>query len=361
MKRLLKIILRVVIFAIVAVLLFAVGYIAYVFASYKRIDDNVKCDIVNKTEEQVETNKEYTFVTYNVGFGAYCQDFTFFMDGGKESRARSKELMLELIDGAGNLVKTYDPDFIAFQEVDINSTRTFNYNQVDELAGIFNTYSYTYAVNYDSAYLLYPITKPHGKSKSSLMTLSKFKMEDSLRRQLPISTSFTKILDLDRAFDVVRYKVGEHELVIINTHMSAYGGSDEIRTSQMTMVFETMQSEYEKGNWVICAGDFNHDFTGNSTETLNPGVGVQDYGWAQPFPIDLLNQYTGLVRQTNYNNGELKPTCRNNDVPYVVGNQVFIVDGFITSVNVEVTSLENISTDFIYSDHNPVVMKFILK
>ena len=52
---------------------------------------------------------------------------------------------------------------------------------------------------------------------------------------------------------------------------------------------------------------------------------------------------------------------RNCDVPYKKGNFTLIVDGFMVSENVEVTYLENIQKDFVYSDHNPVVMKFRLK
>ena len=63
----------------------------------------------------------------------------------------------------------------------------------------------------------------------------------------------------------------------------------------------------------------------------------------------------------SYNDGKINPTCRNCDVPYKEGNFTIIVDGFIVSDNVTVTSLENVVTGFVYSDHNPVVMKFKLK
>ena len=33
----------------------------------------------------------YRVASYNIGFGAYSNDYSFFMDGGKESRARSPE------------------------------------------------------------------------------------------------------------------------------------------------------------------------------------------------------------------------------------------------------------------------------
>lgn len=359
MTKVLKKILKFICILIGIVVLSVIIYASYVVISYHRIEDKTNCEIVNNNDAIVDVNKEYTIVTYNIGFGAYCQDYTFFMDGGKESRARSKDSVIDLVTGAGDLVKSFDPDFVLFQEVDINSTRSYHVNQIDLLAGIFKDYNYTYAINYDSAYLPVPPIKPHGKSKSSLCVFSKEKIDSSLRRSLPISTSFSKFLDLDRCYDVVRFSLGDKDLVIYNAHLSAYGGTDEIRTGQMTMLFEDMQQEFDKGNYCICGGDFNHDFTGISTQDLNGGATV-DFGWAQPFPIDLLNNYTGLKRQIGYNEGLIKPTCRNCDEPYEIGNFTIIVDGFITTTNITVTSLENIVTDFVYSDHNPVVLKFKL-
>lgn len=71
--------------------------------------------------------------------------------------------------------------------------------------------------------------------------------------------------------------------MLFNVHLSAYGGSDEIRAAQMNMLFGDMLAEYQKGNYVVCGGDFNHDFTGNSTQVLNGGE-MTDFGWAAALP-----------------------------------------------------------------------------
>ena len=42
---------------------------------------------------------EYTALTYNIGFGAYTPDFSFFMDGGESSWAKSKESVLDTVQG----------------------------------------------------------------------------------------------------------------------------------------------------------------------------------------------------------------------------------------------------------------------
>lgn len=344
---------------LVTLLTIVLGYVLYVVCSYSRIDDFQKLDVAGVAiYDKVSLNKEYTIMTQNLGFGAYEQDYTFFMDGGKESRARSAENVVKNIYEGLTKIKSYDTDFILLQEVDIDGTRSHHVNQFDLISESFDSSSIVCAINYDSAYLMYPFFEPHGANVSSIVTVSNHTITSSLRRSLPISTSFSKFLDLDRCFSVSRVNVENgKELIIINAHTSAYGGSDEIRDNQIKMIATVMEEEYKKGNYVICGGDFNHDFTGDSSFKLNGDD--SDFGWAQPFPIELFP--SGFERCINYQDNKIIPTCRNNDVPYKEGNFSVIVDGFIVSPNVECVLVENIYTAFTYSDHCPVRMIFTLK
>ena len=355
-----KVLLKIISLVLILAVLTAATYLMYVIVTYDRIEDNQHLVVDGKAEKnEVKIGQEYTIITQNLGFGAYTQDFTFFMDGGKESRAESKESVIECIDMGIDTVSSFDPDFILFQEVDIDSTRSYHVDQYALLSEAFSDYSRVKAINYDSAYLMYPILEPHGASYSSMATFSRFNIQSSLRRSFPISTSLSKFLDLDRCYSVSRVMTDNgKELVIYNVHSSAYGGSDEIRTAQMTMLMNDMKAEYDKGNYVICGGDFNHDFTGDSTQKLNDGMGTLDFGWAQPFPDELIPD--GFSRAITYS-GEYNPTCRDCDIPYERGNFTIIVDGFIVSDNVRIVEVENILTDFTYSDHAPVVMKFVLE
>ena len=281
------------------------------------------------------------------------------MDGGEKSWAESEESVITCINGAIDTVKQYSPDYVMFQEVDFDSTRSYHIDQRRMLRDAFSDFSSSFAINYHSAFLMYPFTEPHGASNAGILTLSRQNITSSLRRSLPISESFSKFLDLDRCYSISRVPVENgKELVLFNVHLSAYGGSDEIRAAQMNMLFSDMKKEYDKGNYCVTGGDFNHDFTGDSTQKLNGGMSV-DFGWAQPFPEEFLPE--GIIRCDSYSKEELSPTCRNCDIPYEKGNFTIIVDGFLVSANVNVTYLENISTDFKYSDHNPVVLKFELE
>lgn len=357
--KVLKKIIKISAIALCVILAIVVAYVLYVVLTYSRIPDKVELTPEGEARYGIiETGREYTVVTQNLGFGAYTPDFTFFMDGGTESRAKSKESVVESIEKGARRVAALEPDFILFQEVDLDSTRSYHTDQYSMLRDYFKGFSSVSAQNYDSAFLMYPIFDPHGASKSSIATFSSVEITSSLRRSLPISESFSKFLDLDRCYSVTRIPVDSgKELLLYNVHASAYGGSNEIRAAQMTMLLDDMRQEYEKGNYVVCGGDFNHDFTGSSSKDLN-GESA-DFGWAQPFPEEYIPD--GFSRCINYKDGNIQPTCRNCDIPYEEGNFTIIVDGFIVSDNVECVFVENVHTGFEYSDHNPVVLRFRLK
>lgn len=356
MKRFLKIIGII----LLIIVLFVVGYLGFVWVTYDRIEDYQTLSVEsNKSGNVASPGEEYTIVSQNMGFGAYTKDFTFFLDGGTESRAASPESVKECFDKGLTIIDSLNPDIVLFQEIDEKATRSYKIDQRELIKTGLKDSSSVYARNYNSAYLLYPITKPHGKSISGIMTVSDFEITSGIRRQLMVSDSFSKLLDLDRCYSICRIPVSNgKELVVYNVHMSAYGGNEEIRTSQFSQVCNDMKAEYDKGNYVVCGGDFNCDFTDDSVKKLNLVDYSLDVGWAKPMKVECIPD--GIRRCIDYSTDELLPTCRNCDIPYEEGNFTIIVDGFMTSDNVEVTYLENVQTGFEYSDHMPVVMKFKL-
>lgn len=354
MKRAVKIILTVVL-----VLVLIVGaYVAYVFIDYYRLDDNIALTVTQNSENTAETDTEYRIITYNIGFGAYSADYSFFMDGGEYSRAYSKDAVLANTAGVIANIQKQEPDFVFVQEVDTNSTRSYGVDQSAKIASAFGDYSNVFAQNYDSPYLFYPFLSPHGKSVSGIMTLADFSIDSSLRRSLPIETSVMKLVDLDRCYSVTRIPLNNGaELCLYNVHLSAYTSDGTIAVEQIKMLLEDMENEYAAGNYIVCGGDFNKDMLGNSASVFGvPG----EYTWAQPFPTELLSNNFYLV--STYNGNESVPSCRNTDAPYIKGETfVITVDGFIVSENVEVISAEVLDAGFLYSDHNPVMMDFILR
>ncbi|MCQ2982625.1 MAG: endonuclease/exonuclease/phosphatase family protein [Treponemataceae bacterium] len=355
MKKWLKGILAV----LLLIVLIVVGYVAYVFFTYDRIPDNVALTPeAGGTRSAVTPGVRYSILTQNIGFGAYTDDFTFFMDGGKESRARSPESVEDCLNQAAATLGAYASDFILFQEVDTDSTRSFHMDQYAMLKDAFPGYSTTFAENFHSAYLFWPLLEPHGASKAGVTTFSRADITSGLRRSIPISESFSKLFDLDRCYSISRVPVSNgKELVLFNVHLSAYGAGANIKEQQLVKLFGDMSAEYEKGNYVICGGDFNADWTGDSRKILYP-YDYPEAGWTMPFPDSLIP--AGITKCVSYSSGKIQPTARDCDRPYKPGNFTLIVDGFFVSENVTVDYLENVQTGFTYSDHCPVYMRFTL-
>ncbi len=354
----------IVILAIVVVL---AAYIIYLYASYYRIEDNKELQVETVSDstqagDALTTGEKYSALTYNIGFGAYTPDFSFFMDGGKSSWAKSKDSVKETIKGAGELVASKDPDFALIQEIDLDATRSYHVNEYSILKETIPAYNCVFAQNYDSAFLFYPFTQPHGKSKAGLALFSKYPVTGSLRRSFPISTSFTKFFDLDRCYSISRGPVDNgKELVIFELHMSAYGNSDAIREGQIQMLREDMQKEYEAGNYVICGGDFNHDLKAEDTASDDS---TETESWAYPFPRSELPEHFSfcLDQLSGDEKNNLWNSARNADMEYVPGETYTVtLDGFIISDNVKCTKYENINTGYSYSDHDPVYMEFQLE
>ncbi|MGM9658052.1 MAG: endonuclease/exonuclease/phosphatase family protein [Eubacteriales bacterium] len=354
-KKVLSAALKVLLAAAAAAVAAFIVYFIYLLCAYHRLDDNIVLDISGSSDiGTAETGTEYTVMTWNLGFGAYSSDFSFFMDGGDYSRARSADEVNSNISHCASLAAELAPDFLLLQEIDTDSDRSMHIDETEILAPYFDGYYSVFAQNYDSPYLFYPFSCPHGASRSGVLTFSRFSVTSSLRRSLPVETGFSRFLDLDRCYSVTRIPVSDgSELCLYNIHLSAYTTDGTIADEQLEMLVSDMVAEYNSGNYIVCGGDFNKDLPGNSAEIF--GVTGGEFTWAQPIPDGIIPESLSLVACVN------APSCRNADSPYTAGSSfVLTVDGFIVSDNVTVVSSAVIDDSFVCSDHNPVVMTFIL-
>ena len=357
MKKTMKFVLKLIILILIIVL----AYVAYVFIDYYRLPDNeVLTSVVleDNPYEKVNIEEEYQITSWNIGFAAYLKDYGFFMDGGTESRAYSKESVEKNMNDISSKLKGYDSDFYFIQEVDFDSTRSYHVDERIPIISSLNDYSYTFAQNYDSPYLFYPILKPHGSSKSGILTFSRWNITESIRRSLPVQKDFAKLLDLDRCYSINRVPTNNgKELILINFHLSAYTTDETIVTKQIETLNANLKEELEKGNYIIAGGDFNKDLLGDSSKCF--GVSGEDYSWARSYPMELIPECISLIAP--YDPENRIPSCRNADGPWDKETQFQItIDGFMISDNIECIISEVIDNDFENSDHNPVQMKFIL-
>lgn len=356
--------------AIIVALAAAVGaYVAYVALSYSRIPDNEQISVEGTAAMgKLEKGASYRALTFNIGFGAYTPDYTFFMDEGamedgsatvgEHATCVSEQSAKGTTAASVSLAKQLDADFTLLQETDRDSDRSYHVDQAGAFEQAFEGCSSVYTPNLHTAWLAYPLTDPIGSMNGGLLTLSKYEVKDAVRRSYPISESFPdKFFDLDRCFELMRIPVSgsEHELVLINSHMSAYDAGGEFRTKQLALIGSVMEEEARKGNWVIAGGDWNHALCGS--EALYPSK-QQTPSWLAVLSDDDLPEGFSVVKAKNIGS---VASCRDDDIAYEKGvTYTSTVDGFIVSSNVEAVAT-NIDNGFKSSDHNPVLLDFKLK
>lgn len=330
------------------------GYAIYVFTSSTRLPDRLQLDINGQAKQSLVTGKSYTIVTNNVGFGAYSASYSFFMDGGRYSRAYSKEEVIKNIHQASQ--QTKDADIQLFQEVDIDGTRSWHVNEAKQLSQTRKSMTRVFAQNYDSPYLFYPLNEPHGKNKSGMLTFSNFPIQSALRRSLPIDQGLSRILDLDRCYVKMVLPVHSGQsLVIYNVHLSAYSQESSTAVKQLRMLYQDMRKEKQAGHYVIAGGDFNKDLLESSAKVFGQHWKVEDNQWAKPLDKSQIPAGFKLWADDRH------PSCRNASEPYSKKNMVLTVDGFIVSDNIEVEEVKTKDVGFAYSDHQPVTLTFELK
>ena len=165
MSKVLKRVLVVLGIVVLAALLVVGGYVAYLMITYNRIADNDPVEVVNNSSAQLAKGVTYSAATYNIGFGAYTPDYTFFMDEGimedgtktvgEHATAVSRESVETCTAGAIDTLKALDVDFALLQEVDTDSTRSYGVNQKSAFEEAYPDYSSAFTSNFHSAYLAY--------------------------------------------------------------------------------------------------------------------------------------------------------------------------------------------------------------
>ncbi len=350
---------------IVVLLILVVGsYLIYVVADYSRLPDDMPLEVTSNSESVLDGEGTYSIVTYNVGFGAYSPDYTFFMDTGvmkdgketkgKYGKAISKSDVEKNIAGSIGVLSELSPDFAIIQEVDYDSTRSYKVDERSMFTGMPG-YASVFAENYHSSYLMYPLNDPHGKNNAGIVTLSKYRIDDSTRYAFPVDDGFGKFTDLDRCFSVTHVPVREKTLAVISLHMSAYDKGGVIRKQQAELLKSTLESEYAAGNYVIAGGDFNQDLIGD-LEKFPSAQNVPE--WVSSYDDEDIPEHFSIVADKNSTVG----SCRGADIKWERDyTYTCVIDGFIVSDNIDVMSVEIVDTDFAYSDHNPVRLAFEFK
>ena len=303
-----KIVIAIVIVILVILLL---GFAILVFSEYFP-EDTESLNIEGEKSKDLKIDETATIITYNLGYLSLDNTQDFFMDGGENVRPKNATTVTKNLAAVKSFIENQDADIFLFQEVDTNAKRSYNRFDVNSATRIALPSAYNWPVRA----VMY---------KNCL-----------LEQRVIIDGS-------------------DKELVVYNVHLDAYG-KEEGKTEQLDILINKMKEEYDKGNYVIAGGDFNQTFPGVDTEKF-PVVNTDNF-----VPTQMSEDY--LPEDFKFVTDLERPSSRLLNEVYsgsYDNTQLYIIDGYIVSENVDVESVETIENNFSYSDHHPVKLEVRLK
>ena len=352
MKKLLKIVLGI----LAALLALAVLLIGVLTLTEYRPADTETLAIENNRSEALPLEQPLTLLIWNIGYSALGDNADFFMDGGSMVQTADRDRVVSNMQHMAARIRELSPDLCFLQEVDRNSGRSYGIDQRYTFLDALENHAMVFACNFNSLYVPYPLP-PIGHVESGILSFSRTKIDSAVRLQLPCPFSWPlRIANLKRCLLVTRLPISgsDKELVAINLHLEAYddGAGKIAQTEQLAAL---LRAEVAKGNYVIAGGDFNQVFSGTDTGKWPLHEGM----WTP-----------GRIEESQFGEGfrflmdDRIPSCRSLDKPLSGADledfQFYAIDGFIVSDNVQVTSAEVLDEGFVYSDHNPLLLRFTL-
>ena len=315
----------------------------YLWGSSSTQDSNSYASIaINNSIVPTAPKDTLSIVTFNLGY----------LSGMTNNIAvdRSPTLFDQNLAHTIDLFHSVQPDFIAFQEIDFDSDRSFNVNQLQEIT---TQHPYTYAasaVNWDKTYVpfpYWPISQQFGKILSGQGLVSHYEIGSN--KIIPLvkpkdNPFYYNAFYLDRLAQVSIIKVGTTELIIINVHLEAFHANT--RDEQIKTVLREFH-KYSETNPVILCGDFN-------STPPNASMPYQEDHVISTILADYQIEMAINMEENKLNESEY--FTFNSDQPTKRIDYIFYNPKFIQILDARVlTESKQIS------DHLPVWMKFALR
>lgn len=304
-----------------------------------------------------------SFFNWNVGYAGLGAESDFFYDdnrfffSGDKMVIPIEELHQKYWKGIQSVREQHKADFYLFQEVDVEARRSYGTNMYEGLRK--DGYSSTYAVNFLSPRVPLPLCKPWdviGKVNAGLGTYAQYQPTETVRLQYPGSFAWPeRIFNLDRCMAVHRFPIkGGHELVVINSHNSAYDKGGVMKKLEMDYLKSYLMAEYAKGNYIVVGADWNQCPPGFKVDALAP---KPDPEYSQmEIPTDF------MPADWTWAFNDKIPTNRKLASKYDPSSTFrTVIDFYLISPNLNLLEVNNLDLGFAYSDHQPVTMRCSLK
>ncbi|MEM0981016.1 MAG: endonuclease/exonuclease/phosphatase family protein [Cyanobacteria bacterium P01_H01_bin.58] len=310
----------------------------FLWASSGQYGSERYAELVSLDEFPVtESQEEITVVSYNIG---YLSGLT-----NNQAITRTQQLYDDNLATAIAALQEVQPDILALQEVDIDSQRSFEINQVEAIGQTLSYPQQAIAINWDKRYVPFPFWPPaahFGSIVSGQAVLSRFPITAHERRVLEKVASnpfYYNALYLDRLAQVAELTVGERTLIVINIHLEAFDNAT--RSNQTTFVRQLAET-YAQDHPVLLLGDFNSALNRPAEGTPTIAQMVESASFSSAVPVE---DFTKMEQFTF-------PA----DIPAYKLDYIFYTPETLELLDVEVlTNAEQAS------DHLPLMAQFRLR
>ncbi|MCC2616313.1 endonuclease/exonuclease/phosphatase family protein [Aestuariibacter halophilus] len=241
------------------VLLVGIGFTSWVYLSTYHPADVESEAVHNQADTPtLLPGQTVKVLSWNVQFMAGNQNNHFFYDDGPDPWP-DKDTVTKVTDNVAAFIQAQDPDIVLLQEMDDEADRTHLQDQTQMLLARLPQYTaYTETFYWKADYVPHPAIA--GRVGMKLLVLSKYALSKATRYALPAITTddiVTRQFNLKRAMLQVHLPVeGSNELVLINTHLSAFAQGSDTMARQIDTVMARLASLPEGTPWVM-GGDFN--------------------------------------------------------------------------------------------------------
>ncbi|MCI2061823.1 MAG: endonuclease [Eubacteriaceae bacterium] len=346
---------RVILLILAAVIIAAAMLLLYLTVTEYRPADTEDAAVLSSAgTSSVRAGSDVSLLSWNIGYAGLGAGSDFFMDGGKGVADADRATVKKYLKGIENTAFSgkNKADITMFQEVDIDSSRSYDIDESKTL----KRGSSMFALNFSVRFIPYPLP-PIGKVNAGLMVDSEYPVKSAKRISLPCPFKWpVRLANLKRCLLVnyIPIKDSDKYLVVVDLHLEAYDNGSG-KAAQTRVLKKFLLQEYKKGNYVIAGGDFNQEF---------PGV-------TDVYPNTHLDLWkVGMLEQSSIPDGfsfaydTSTPSCRLDNQPYDAADkkntQYYVIDGFILSPNVRLKTIRTQDEGFVNSDHNPVRMTVTL-
>jgi endonuclease/exonuclease/phosphatase family metal-dependent hydrolase len=301
-------------------------------------------DIVRRHAEGAAPAGDVLNVTvWNLGYGGLGRQSDFISDGGEHLFPPSRTAVRGNVAAIDDLVGREQSDVLIFQEIAHGGPVNYWVDLKGRLDRTLAARSSVFFADFKTRLMPWPLAMTHGQAIYSNHLIDG-------ADAVPLPAEDTAIFGVKRRYASVVARIPidgrAHGWTIASVHLAAFDPDAAVRTRQLRELLAWAQREYESGQHVVLAGDWNFQIA----ETNFPNTTEERFlFWLFPFPQNELPEGWRIGADATV------PSVRTNYQPYVPGeNYVTTIDGFIVSPNVAIESLAGVDLGFENTDHQPV-------